>query len=537
MAKSGLALVSILVACGAILLALWSTHQNIQPESALAVENVVGLNNTVLFLVTGNAGLSNVHFATAQALLESHPDIQVHFASSDLSIATKLDRISSYACAKTPRASPIVFHELPGPSYVQACQDAGVQFTDTIQPPGHRGIAKMCELLQVFVAPWTGDDHLNIYRAARGVISEIDPAVTVLDTLFRPGIDAVRAARRLHAFVTPNTLVENFVADQPYLSMLWKYPALGSDFGYPVPWNRVLENIWLSLRLGWSMLRLPGLREKKRFLREEGGIEDPLSFYKLHRPDVPWITQTTQGASTPVDVIPQNVTCTGPIVLDAAPAAEMDPELVAWMANGVDAASGSYGRTLLIQLGSSVIYSLEQAEVMAQAIRHALVEFPGTKALWKLRTDPLDSVKIRAAVDAHLEGLVGDRVRIVDWLVVDPVSLLETGHIAAIVHHGGSNCFHEAISAGVPQVILPLWMDLYNMASLAEQAGVGVYASRGTAPDWTVHGLVKALERVLDNGQARAMRNKAASLSAKTKEQPGRTLAAGVIAGLAGSGR
>lgn len=437
MSRSALVSVATLIALGGVLLSLWPYRQDARSGTALAVDNVVGLNNTALFLVTGNAGLSNVHFATAQALLESYPDIQVHFASSDWTIATKLDRISSHARSKTPEASPIIFHELPGPSYVKACQDAGVQFTDTIQPPGHRGAAKMCELLQVFVAPWTGEDHLAIYRAARGVLAEVDPAVTVLDTLFRPGIDAVRAAKRTHAFVTPNTLVENFVADQPYLSMLWKYPALGSDFGYPVPWRKIPENIWLSLRLGWSMLRLPGLAEKKRFLREEGGIEDPLSFYKLHRPDVPWITQTTEGASIPVDVVPENVTCTGPIVLDAGPAIEQDPELVAWMADGADPASGAHGGTLLINLGSSVIYSLEQAGIMAEALRQTMVRFPGVKALWKLRTDAGDSDDIHAATDAHLEGL-GGRVRIVEWLTVDPVSLLETGHIVASVHHGGS---------------------------------------------------------------------------------------------------
>lgn len=429
--------VALLIALDAILLSSRSPGEDAGTERAPAAETVVGLNNTALFLVTGNAGLSNVHFATAQALLEGHPDIQVHFASSDLSIVTKLDRISSHARAKTPEARPIVFHHLPGPSYVKACQDAGVQFTDTVQPPGHRGSARMCELLQVFVAPWTGEDHLAIYRATRGVIDDIDPAVTVLDTLFRPGIDAVRTAKRVHAFVTPNTLVENFVADQPYLKMLWKYPALGSDFGYPVPWNKIPENIWLSLRLGWSMFRLPGLGEKKRFLREEGGIEDPLSFYKLHRPDVPWITQTTEGASTPVDVVPANVTCTGPIVLDAALAAEQDPELVAWMAHSADTPNGAHGRTILINLGSSVIYNLEQAKIMAEALRQTLLKFPDTKALWKLRTNAADNADIRAVVDETIVDVV-QRVRIVDWLTVDPVSLLETGHIVASVHHGGS---------------------------------------------------------------------------------------------------
>lgn len=37
------------------------------------------------------------------------------------------------------------------------------------------------------------------------------------------------------------------------------------------------------------------------------------------------------------------------------------------------------------------------------------------------------------------------RLRMSRWLTVDPVSLLETGDIVASVHHGGSNCYHEAI--------------------------------------------------------------------------------------------
>jgi hypothetical protein len=42
--------------------------------------------------------------------------------------------------------------------------------------------------------------------------------------------------------------------------------------------------------------------------------------------------------------------------------------------------------------------------------------------------------------------LDGDRVRMPSWLIADPSSLLETGDIIASVHHGGSNCYHEAIA-------------------------------------------------------------------------------------------
>lgn len=41
--------------------------------------------------------------------------------------------------------------------------------------------------------------------------------------------------------------------------------------------------------------------------------------------------------------------------------------------------------------------------------------------------------------------LKSDRLRIVNWLNVDPTSLLNTGNIIASVHHGGSNCYHETV--------------------------------------------------------------------------------------------
>ena len=37
------------------------------------------------------------------------------------------------------------------------------------------------------------------------------------------------------------------------------------------------------------------------------------------------------------------------------------------------------------------------------------------------------------------------RLRLEKWLKPDPAALLETGNIVLSVHHGGANCFHEAI--------------------------------------------------------------------------------------------
>jgi len=31
------------------------------------------------------------------------------------------------------------------------------------------------------------------------------------------------------------------------------------------------------------------------------------------------------------------------------------------------------------------------------------------------------------------------------WLGIDPAAMMETGNIVASVHHGGTNCFFEAV--------------------------------------------------------------------------------------------
>ncbi|KAK8050853.1 hypothetical protein PG993_002238 [Apiospora rasikravindrae] len=487
----GASVVVALIAWAAILF-----QQAQQPE--VGTDTVSGINNTALFLTTGAHGLSNVHYATVQALLEHHPHIEIHFATAvDVTPsgdvvngrdAAKLARISSFARANSPTALDPVFHRLPGPSWEGALlENTDVGVVSLQLPPGYKGVASLSQQIQHSFAPWTSEEYLRIYRATRELIDKVDPAVVVLDTFFMPAIDAAREARRLHAFITPNTLVDNFVADQPWLGMLWKYPFVGTDFAFPVPWRHIPENALAAARLIWAVLHMPIMKAKQQFLREHGGI------------------------NIPVDIVPPNVTCTGPMVISVAPAAKQDAELTAWLARG------GKGKTIFINLGSSISeYNSEQASTMAAAIRATLEKH----------------------TDVQLSDLIASgRVRISGWLNVDPVSLLETGDIVASVHHGGSNCYHEAVYAGVPQVILPLWADLYNYAALVETSGIGVYGSRGTAPNWTVEGLTNAFLAVVDDEKASSMRAKSQKLSQKAKERPGRMVAAAEIAKWAGSGR
>ncbi|KAF5667262.1 2-hydroxyacylsphingosine 1-beta-galactosyltransferase [Fusarium heterosporum] len=428
---------------------------------------IQGRNKTVLFITNSEHGLSNVHLATASALLENHADIQVHFASFP-GVKQKLERISSSAQRQFLGARDITFHGLTGLTFAQAIVKEGRSF---ISPPGWRGIASLAEHIQLWISPWTFEDHIYLYQELEGIIEEVNPAVIVLDSWFRPAIDITRKKNRQHAFVTPNTLVDHFLGVQPLWVRFWKFPAPSSGFSFPVPLRRIPENIYMNARYIYSAMFTPDTSGKKARLREMG-LEEPLNLFGIHRTDVPWITQNTEGAMISVDYVPPNITCAGPILLSGAPASEQDPETANWLKRSP---------TILINLGSNLAYDEIRATAMSTAIARLLSKTE-VQVLWKFN-------KLGEYSDEALECLkpylASERLKMPTWLVADPASLLETGNIIASVHHGGSNCYHETIAAGVPHVILPLWADLYNYAALAEMSGVGVWACKDTTPEWT----------------------------------------------------
>lgn len=216
----------VVVAVVGVLIAL---QQQLKPTPEPR-EYVKGRNNTVLCLVIEHPGLSNVHAATAQSLLQHNPEVEVHFASFP-KLSKTLSRISSFAQTHQPQAKNITFHSLAGPSYYDAIEAYPHINPDedgklgSIAPPGIEGLKKIMYDMQIYLDPWKQEDHLEIYRQLVNIIDEVDPAVVALDTVFSPAIEATRAKNRVHAFITPNMLVDNFPGEQPWAGMLWKYPA------------------------------------------------------------------------------------------------------------------------------------------------------------------------------------------------------------------------------------------------------------------------------------------------------------------------
>ena len=157
--------------------------------------------------------------------------------------------------------------------------------------------------------------------------------------------------------------------------------------------------------------------------------------------------------------ITSNVTGCGPILLPEPAVSETDPRLQAWL---------KQGPTILINLGSHIRMDDDMAREFATALRIVLDSKPDLQVLWKLKTfggltikDERKSAQISskpdpksgfsgcglapATLDPIEKELANGRVRVAEWLSADPLAILQTGHVACSVHHGGSNSFHEAL--------------------------------------------------------------------------------------------
>lgn len=160
-------------------------------------------------------------------------------------------------------------------------------------------------------------------------------------------------------------------------------------------------------------------------------------------------------AELPLEYIPDNIYVAGPLVLDVAPAETQSAELAAWVKKAP---------TMLINLGSAVRYEEPMAQVMADAIVLLLDKDKDVQVLWKMQKEGEFGDDFLQSARKYIEG---GRLRLESWLEVDPTSLFKTGAVVASVHHGGANCFYEAIlcvfSFFTPRLFATWWSRYRNI--------------------------------------------------------------------------
>jgi UDP:flavonoid glycosyltransferase YjiC (YdhE family) len=95
---------------------------------------------------------------------------------------------------------------------------------------------------------------------------------------------------------------------------------------------------------------------------------------------------------------------------------------------------------------------------------------------------------------------------------------------AAVIHHGGAGCLMTAVSAGVPQVVLPTGMDQPVNAARLAATGAAITIPRAVATPTAIRAAVETVLR--EPGYAAA----ATKLARQCAERP---TPADVAAGLA----
>jgi hypothetical protein len=198
----------------------------------------------------------------------------------------------------------------------------------------------------------------------------------------------------------------------------------------------------------WILVTSPTVKTFINYRKSQGLPGLPAAFdiwQKNNKYLVPAIPETDYPCH-----IPSNVTGCGPILLPVTPVSKADPMLQCWLERAP---------TILINLGTHIRMNDTMAREFAAALKILLDSNPEIQILWKLKTSGGLEMPYKAksgsgfqgkgigkeSLDAISNEVSSDRVRIVEWMLVDPLAVLQTGHIICSVHHGGSNSFHEAL--------------------------------------------------------------------------------------------
>ncbi|KAK0120064.1 hypothetical protein ONS95_011477 [Cadophora gregata] len=478
-------------------------------NSGVSSDEDTGKQKRILLFTSSEYGQANVILAVSHELLILQ-EYEVHIAS----FAPLQKRINELNELLPEHGTAAVFHAITGPAALDALA-AKDEFIGPF-PPGVTGALNTYRLtLPAMADTWSESEYMSSYWRCLDIVGSVEPDIIVVDPLMSQGLEACNTLSRKHVVLSPNTFLELLRKKQSLFSQFFTIPTIASGFRYPVPWHLIPANIYLKIALIWILVTSPKVKALIRY-RKANQLPSLPPVFNIWREDNHCLVPSVPETDYPCH-IPSNVTPCGPILLPVSPVSRQDPALLAWLKGGP---------TILVNLGSHIRMDDTMAREFSSGLKILLDKKPNIQVLWKLKTSGGVAVSSKAKPDSGFSGSglneaslgsisaerTNGRIRIVEWLSVDPLAILQTGLIACSVHHGGSNSFHEALSAGVPQIVLPCWLDTLDFANRVEWLGIGVYGSRNTAPNVEGLELSRAFLKVLDDS------NEASQMASRARE-------------------
>jgi len=315
----------------------------------------------------------------------------------------------------------------------------------------------------------------------------LNPATVVIDSLLNAGFDACYSLNRKFVLNSPNIPTDVVRMQQPWLKGFWYYPAFGSGIAFPVPWRNLATNILAILTIVYKMVTSPEISKLIKY-RNAHGLPGRLPMEKAPVRAVHIICPGVHEIDFPL-VVPKNLGLYGPIVLDTNPIEIVDPELNQWL---------NRGETVVMSMGTHFNFSEPQVKAVIDGFLGAVNHDSNIQILWKL---PNKSGFENMIGEALKDLKDKDRFRIVDWFQADPASIMKHPNVVAYVHRGRANSYYECALAGLPQIILPQWYDLYDTAVRAEYRGIGIYGNKKVAPDIEAVEFGVAVARIVGPGE------------------------------------
>jgi UDP:flavonoid glycosyltransferase YjiC (YdhE family) len=280
------------------------------------------------------------------------------------------------------------------------------------------------------------------YPRVLALIDRIRPRLMAVDTLHLPALDAATTRGVPYVLSVPFPVTGQYATGLP-----WRFPTPTSGLPLRMSRRQQAANVAYRLRLQAAVLTRTGLLRSLRRRRALGianAAGDPLRY---NAAAAAVFGYSVFGLEYPFDA-PDTLHLLGAMV---PPRTAGTGELPAWL--------DRHPSVVYVGLGSMTALSDPQLRALSAALA-ALG--PDHHVLWKL---PAGQHARLPAPPPH--------VRLTDWLP-SQLDVLAHPHVRAFVTHGGSNGFHEGIYFGQPLLVLPFWLDCYDSAVRAVDAGVGL---------------------------------------------------------------